>query len=85
MYLGDGSLSNAKQVTENAPDVGKFAWSAGVKLIDYVTAKGDSLQAALYLPAGYEEGKSYPTVIYYYEKLSQNLHNWSNPSYSGTG
>ena len=85
VYLGDASLSNAKQVTENAPDAGKFAWSAGVKLIDYVTAKGDSLQAALYLPAGYQEGKSYPTVIYYYEKTSQNLHNWSNPSYSGTG
>ena len=85
VYLGDASLSNAKQVTENAPDAGKFTWSAGVKLIDYVTAKGDSLQAALYLPAGYEEGKSYPTVIYYYEKTSQNLHNWSNPSYSGTG
>ena len=85
VYLGDASLSNAKQVTENAPDAGKFAWSAGVKLIDYVTTKGDSLQAALYLPAGYQEGKSYPTVIYYYEKTSQNLHNWSNPSYSGTG
>ncbi len=85
VFLTDASLSNAKQVTENAPDAAKFAWSAGVKLIDYVTTKGDSLQAALYLPAGYEEGKSYPTVIYYYEKLSQNLHNWSNPSYSGTG
>lgn len=85
VFLTDASLSNAKQVTENAPDVAKFAWSAGVKLIDYVTTKGDSLQAALYLPAGYQEGKSYPTVVYYYEKLSQNLHNWSNPSYSGTG
>lgn len=85
VYLGDASLSNSNQVTENAPDAEKFAWSAGVKLIDYVTAKGDSLQAALYLPAGYQEGKSYPTVIYYYEKTSQNLHNWSNPSYSGTG
>ena len=85
VFLTDASLSNAKQMTGNAPDAGKFTWSAGVKLIDYVTTKGDSLQAALLLPAGYQEGKSYPTVIYYYEKLSQNLHNWSNPSYSGTG
>jgi dienelactone hydrolase len=85
VFLTDATLSNAKQVTENAPDAGKFTWSSGVKLVDYVTAKGDSLQAALLLPAGYQEGKSYPTIIYYYEKLSQNLHNWSNPSYSGTG
>jgi fermentation-respiration switch protein FrsA (DUF1100 family) len=85
VFLSDATLSTSKQLTENTPDAGKYSWSAGVKLIDYVTAKGDSLQAALYLPAGYQEGKSYPTVIYYYEKTSQNLHNWSNPSYSGTG
>jgi hypothetical protein len=26
VFLADASLSNAKQVTENAPDAGKFAW-----------------------------------------------------------
>jgi dipeptidyl aminopeptidase/acylaminoacyl peptidase len=85
VYLADAALANPKQVTENAPDASKFVWSTGVKLVDYVTAKGDSLQAALFLPAGYVEGQKYPTVVYYYEKLSQTLHNWSNPSYSGTG
>lgn len=85
VFLSDATLSTSKQLTENAPDAGKFAWSAGVKLVDYVTTKGDSLQAALFLPAGYTEGKKYPTVVYYYEKLSQTLHNWSNPGYSGTG
>ncbi len=85
VYLTDASLANGKKVTENAPDASKFAWSSGVQLVDYVTDKGDSLQAALFLPANYVEGQKYPTVIYYYEKLSQTLHNWSNPGYSGTG
>ena len=85
VYLADATLANAKKVTDSAPDAGKFAWSSGVKLVDYVTDKGDSLQAALFLPANYVEGQKYPTVIYYYEKLSQTLHNWSNPGYSGTG
>lgn len=85
VYLTDATLANGKKLTENAPDAGKYAWSTGVKLVDYVTTKGDSLQAALFLPAGYVEGQKYPTVVYYYEKLSQTLHNWSNPGYSGTG
>jgi dipeptidyl aminopeptidase/acylaminoacyl peptidase len=85
VYLTDATLASAKKVTESAPDAGKFALSSGVRLVDYVTAKGDSLQAALFLPANYVEGQKYPTVIYYYEKLSQTLHNWANPSYSGTG
>lgn len=81
----NSDLSNAKQVTKNAPDFAKYSWSKGVRLVDYVSDKGDSLQGALFLPAGYEEGKKYPTIIYYYEKLSQTLHNWSNPGFSGTG
>ena len=84
-FLTDANLSYAKQVTENAPDAGKYAWSSGVRLVNYVSDKGDSLQAALFLPAGYEEGKKYPTIVYYYEKLSQTLHNYSNPGFSGTG
>lgn len=84
-YVADASLSSAKKVTENAPDASKYSWSAGTRLVDYVSDKGDTLQGALFLPAGYVEGKKYPTVVYYYEKLSQTRHNWSNPGYSGTG
>lgn len=85
MYVTDASLSSPTQITENAPDADKFAWSAGTQLVDYVTDKGDKLQGALFLPANYVEGKKYPTVVYYYEKLSQTRHNWSNPGFGGTG
>lgn len=79
------ALTNARQMTRNTPDFEKYAWSAGVRLVDYVSDKGDSLQGALFLPAGYEAGKKYPTVVYYYEKLSQTLHSFVNPGFSGTG
>ena len=78
-------LTAGKQVTKNAPLLEKYAWSPGVQLVNYVSDKGDSLQGALFLPAGYEAGKKYPTIVYYYEKLSQTLHNFANPAYSGTG
>lgn len=84
-FAASNELSGATQVTKNAPDAAKYVWSAGVQLVDYVSDKGDSLQGALFLPAGYEKGKKYPTLVYYYEKLSQTLHNWSNPGFGGTG
>ncbi len=84
-FTKDARLSGATQVTKNAPDFEKYRWSKGVQLVNYVSDKGDSLQGALFLPAGYEPGKKYPTMVYYYEKLSQILHNWSNPGFSGTG
>ncbi|WP_373496302.1 alpha/beta hydrolase family protein [Aquiflexum sp.] len=84
-FLTDGALNNPVKITENAPDASKYIWSSGVRLVDYISDKGDSLQAALFLPSNYLEGKEYPTIIYYYEKLSQTLHNYSNPGFSGTG
>lgn len=84
-FFASADLNNSVQFTENAPDADKFMWSEGVQLVDYTSDKGVKLQGALFLPAGYEEGKKYPTMIYYYEKLSQTLHNWSNPGFGGTG
>ncbi len=78
-------LAGAVQVTKNTPDQSKYAWSAGVKLIKYVSAKGDSLQAAIYLPANYEPGKAYPTITYIYERLTDGLNTYTMPGFPGTG
>ncbi len=78
-------LSAAKQVTKNTPDQAKYAWSSGVKLFNYVSANGDTLQAALYLPANYVPGKAYPTITYIYERLTDGLNGYTMPGYPGTG
>jgi len=79
------NLANPKQITRNTPDQEKYAWSSGVKLISYVSANGDTLQAALYLPANYVEGKSYPTITYIYERLTDNLNAYTMPAFPGGG
>jgi dipeptidyl aminopeptidase/acylaminoacyl peptidase len=52
-------------------------------LIEYKGVGGKRLQGALFLPANYEPGKKYPTVVYIYEKLSQGLHRYTPPSNFG--
>lgn len=84
-FTADEWLKNETQVTKNAPDFSKYTWSAGTQLVNYVSDKGDSLQGALFLPAGYEKGKKYPTIVYYYEKLSQTLNNYNDPGFPGGG
>lgn len=68
------------RLTTANPQQRDYAWSPGARLVNYVSDKGDSLQAALFLPAGYREGQSYPTVVYIYEKLSQSLHQYATPN-----
>lgn len=84
-FAGDELLKNVEQVTKNTPDAAKYTWSAGTQLVDYVSDKGDTLQGALFLPAGYVKGQKYPTVVYYYEKLSQSRNSYAAPDFSGTG
>ena len=56
-----------------------YAWGRST-LVDYRNAKGERLQGALYYPAGYVAGKTYPMIVYVYERLSQGLHSYVVPS-----
>lgn len=78
-----GEFKDATKITTANPQQKEYAWCAGSKLVDYVGVDGKKLQGALYLPAGYEEGKKYPTIVYIYEKLSNNLHGYPVPSNMG--
>ncbi|MEJ7556895.1 MAG: prolyl oligopeptidase family serine peptidase [Pedobacter sp.] len=79
------TLADGKKITTNTPDQDKYSWSSGVKLISYVSANGDTLQASLYLPANYEPGKSYPTITYIYERLTDDLNAYAMPAFPGGG
>lgn len=80
-YVADAGLANARRITDANPQQKDVAWSAGMRLVNYrCDNDGPELQGALFLPAGYEEGKSYPTLTYIYEKLSQNAHVYAQPN-----
>lgn len=79
----DATLKNPRRLTDANPQIKDFLWCAGSRLLEYKGARGERRQAALWLPAGYEPGKRYPTVVYIYEKLSQIRHQFSTPAYGG--
>ena len=80
-YVADAGLANQRRITDANPQQSEVAWSAGARLINYKCDNdGDELQGALFLPAGYEEGKRYPTLTYIYERLSQGFHAYAQPN-----
>jgi dipeptidyl aminopeptidase/acylaminoacyl peptidase len=82
-YIASAKLESGQRVTDANPQQKDFLWSKGVKIVDYTSDKGDKLQGALYLPANYQAGKTYPTIVYIYEKLSQGANTYSIPSFNG--
>ncbi|MGD8330219.1 MAG: prolyl oligopeptidase family serine peptidase, partial [Acidobacteriota bacterium] len=77
-FVGSG-LADAAQITHTNPFQADFAWGHS-ELIDYSCEFGPRVQGALFYPANYEPGRSYPMITYVYEMLSQGVHNYSVPS-----
>lgn len=79
-WVADLSFKRAKKVTNANPQQSEYKWGRRV-LVDYTDKRGHKLQATLALPADYVEGKKYPMVIYFYERMSQRHHQYSMPTY----
>jgi len=78
-YFVGSELAGAAQVTHTNPFQADFAWGHS-ELIDYSCEFGPRVQGALYYPANYQPGQSYPMITYVYELLSQGVHSYSVPS-----
>ncbi|CAN5793120.1 prolyl oligopeptidase family serine peptidase [soil metagenome] len=82
-YATDSKFGEPKRLTDMRPQVAQYNWTPGVQLVNYTCDKGDKLQAALYLPSNYEKGKAYPTLVYFYERMSQSANQFGTPSANG--
>jgi dipeptidyl aminopeptidase/acylaminoacyl peptidase len=80
-WVSDTRFRRPRKVTDANPQQADFAWSPGRVLIDYTDSRGNQLQATLGLPAGYEEGRRYPMLVYFYELMSGRHHSYQGPTY----
>jgi dienelactone hydrolase len=79
-WTSNAAFETPKKVTDANPQLAEYAWGSKV-LVDYRNSKGKRLQATLTLPAGYEKGKKYPMLVYFYEIMSNTHHTFSMPVY----
>jgi dipeptidyl aminopeptidase/acylaminoacyl peptidase len=53
------------------------------ELINYKSMDGKSMQGVLYKPENFDSTRKYPLIIYYYERLSDNLNLYKRPDFTG--
>ncbi|MBM3750765.1 MAG: S9 family peptidase [Acidimicrobiia bacterium] len=83
VFVTDATLKNGRKIVDMSKEAESLAWSAGAQLVEFKNAKGERLQASLYLPANYEKGKQYPTIVYIYERLTQGHYQYGRPAANG--
>jgi dipeptidyl aminopeptidase/acylaminoacyl peptidase len=82
LFISEGGVSAGKQVTNTNAFQSNYSWGKS-EIVDYVSEKAhgsQKLQGALYYPANYEPGKTYPMIVYMYELLSDGVHRYVTPS-----
>ncbi|HEX7546652.1 MAG TPA: prolyl oligopeptidase family serine peptidase [Gemmatimonadaceae bacterium] len=77
-WVSNATFASPRKVTDANPIIKEYAWGSKV-LIDFTNSKGKKLQGTLTLPAGYQPGKKYPMLVYFYEIMSNTHHTFSMP------
>jgi dipeptidyl aminopeptidase/acylaminoacyl peptidase len=78
LMVTDASFGKLKKVTDANPNMKQFAWGSE-ELVRFRNTDGVPLSGILYKPANFDPSKKYPMVVYIYEKLSQNFHDFVVP------
>ncbi|MBA3949336.1 MAG: S9 family peptidase [Acidobacteria bacterium] len=79
LWVSDLSFGNPRQVSDANPQQAGYIWGRS-ELIEYVNNDGRPLRAILTKPENFDPSKRYPLMVYIYEGLTQNLHNYAAPA-----
>jgi dipeptidyl aminopeptidase/acylaminoacyl peptidase len=73
------SLTNLTKISDANPQQSQYNWGTA-ELVTWTSADGVALQGILYKPENFDPNKKYPMISYFYEDLSDGLHNYIAPN-----
>jgi dipeptidyl aminopeptidase/acylaminoacyl peptidase len=73
------NFKNVSKVSDGDKQRSQFIWGTS-ELVSYKNEDGVPLKGMLIKPGNFDPAKKYPMIVYIYERLSQGLHNFRNPS-----
>ena len=79
LWVSDISFADAERISDTNPQQDEYLWGT-VELVEWKSFANDSLQGLLYLPETFDPEKSYPMLVYFYERSSDGLHSHFVPT-----
>ena len=74
-----GSLASLSKISNANPQQSQYRWGTA-ELVSWRTEDGYPIRGILFKPEDFDPSKKYPMVVYFYEQLTNTLHNYSPPS-----
>lgn len=79
VHVTDASFKALKKITNEGAQKDKFTWGKA-ELVRYKNTDGVPLSGILIKPENFDPNKKYPMIVYIYEKLSDGVHRFVNPT-----
>ena len=78
LWIGTKQFENAKKVTNLSAQMENRLWGS-VELIEWTDFNGKKSTGMLYKPENYDPTRKYPTIVYFYEKSSDQIYRYHMP------
>ena len=78
VHVTDSTFKTLTKVTDGGAQLKPFNWGRA-ELVAFKSTDGVALQAGLIKPDNFDPKKKYPMIVYIYETLSENVHNFVAP------
>jgi dipeptidyl aminopeptidase/acylaminoacyl peptidase/peroxiredoxin len=78
LWTANADFSAQKRLTEANPQQKQLRWGNS-ELVRWIDGNGEPRQGILIKPDGFEPTKKYPMMVYFYERMTQGLHNYVTP------
>jgi dipeptidyl aminopeptidase/acylaminoacyl peptidase len=84
LYTSGPDFTDMRKLSDANPQQKDYSWGTA-ELVDWRSAHDNStLQGVLYKPENFDPSKKYPMMVYFYERLSDQLNNYVAPSPGGS-
>jgi dienelactone hydrolase len=79
LWASGPTFADAARLSQANPQQSQYRW-ANVELVRWRSGDGVELKGLLYKPDDFDPTRKYPMVVYFYERLSDNLYSYVPPS-----
>ncbi len=83
VHITDNSFTKITKISTANPQQSKYLWGT-VELVKWVSMTGEESHGLLYKPENFDAGKKYPMITYFYERHTDDLHDYVTPAPSAS-
>lgn len=79
LWTANAEFSDMRRLSDANPQQREFRWGKA-EIVQWIDGDGKPARGVLVKPDGFDPKHKYPMLVYFYERMAQNLHNYVAPA-----